>query len=94
MADIDQIPPIGAENDTTGERPQTPSLHTPPGSKTPPTVTTKRVHSIAGIRATSASVDADALSRRLKEFESAGRPRDRTPGRSPSRKRQRVYGDR
>ncbi|KAI9771836.1 MAG: substrate-specific activator of APC-dependent proteolysis [Geoglossum simile] len=39
-------------------------------------------------------VDPDALSRALREFERAGRQRERTPGGSPSRKRQRVYGDR
>lgn len=39
-------------------------------------------------------VDADALTMALKEYEEAGRRRERTPGTSPSRKRQRVYGDR
>ncbi|KAH0559919.1 Fizzy- protein [Trichoglossum hirsutum] len=40
------------------------------------------------------AVDPDALSRALREFEQAGRQRERTPGQSPSRKRQRIYGDR
>lgn len=40
------------------------------------------------------SVDPDALTKALKEYEEAGRRRERTPGTSPSRKRQRVYGDR
>lgn len=80
-------------------RPTTPSLPTPTGSKTPPTISRKEfgesstnLHS----RKTSEAMEADALSRRLKEFETAGttRTRERTPGRSPSRKRQRVYGDR
>jgi cell division cycle 20-like protein 1 (cofactor of APC complex) len=44
-------------------------------------------------RATEA-MEAEALNRRLKEIENAGRQRERTPGRSPSRKRQRTYGDR
>jgi cell division cycle 20-like protein 1 (cofactor of APC complex) len=40
-------------------------------------------------------IDPNVLSKALlKEFEDAGRHRDITPGGSPSRKRQRVYGDR
>jgi cell division cycle 20-like protein 1, cofactor of APC complex len=82
----------------TSNRPQTPTLPTPLGSKTPPTISAKRfIEPEAGMsamqRATEAR-EADALNRRLREFESAGRQRDVTPGRSPSRKRQRVYGDR
>ena len=42
----------------------------------------------------SEAVDADALSKALKEFEEAGQVRERTPVGSPHRKRQRVYGDR
>ena len=45
-------------------------------------------------RAGSEPVDANALNRALKDFEDARRTRDRTPGASPSRKRQRIYGDR
>ncbi|KAL9113443.1 MAG: hypothetical protein Q9227_002484 [Pyrenula ochraceoflavens] len=79
-------------------RPHTPTL-SPPRSKTPPThlgrqaqldLDGARRHSRAG----SEAVDPDVLSRKLKEMESAGRQRELTPGRSPSRKRQRVYGDR
>ncbi|KAI9886694.1 MAG: hypothetical protein M1823_001470 [Watsoniomyces obsoletus] len=44
------------------------------------------------------SVDPDELSRALNDLnevnEAVTRPRERTPGGSPSRKRQRVYGDR
>ncbi len=44
------------------------------------------------------SVDPNALSRALNDLnevkEAGARPRQRTPGGSPSRKRQRVYGDR
>lgn len=40
------------------------------------------------------AVDAQALTRALEDFEDAGRQRDTTPSGSPSRKRQRVYGDR
>jgi len=40
------------------------------------------------------AIDPNALSKALlKEFEDVGR-RESTPGGSPSRKRQRVYGDR
>lgn len=44
--------------------------------------------------AASKPLDPNALSNRLKEMEDAGRVRERTPGASPSRKRQRTYGDR
>lgn len=39
-------------------------------------------------------MDPTALSKALKGMEDAARVRERTPGASPSRKRQRVYGDR
>ena len=45
-------------------------------------------------RAGSLPIDPNALSKALKDFEDARRTRDRTPGASPSRKRQRIYGDR
>lgn len=45
-------------------------------------------------RAGSEPVDPTALTKALKDMEDAGRVRERTPGASPSRKRQRVYGDR
>ena len=83
------------------DRPHTPSLTTPPRSKTPPTVTTRRTRQSlgngegpSGLRADLEAIEADALSRRLRESENGGRQRETTPGRSPSRKRQRVYGDR
>ncbi len=83
----------------TSDRPETPTLNTPPGSKTPPTIAGNR--SLVGNgesrrnlpRAGSEALDPDLLAKRLKDHDSAGR-RDRTPGRSPSRKRQRIYGDR
>lgn len=83
----------------TNIRPKTPSLPTPTGSKTPPTISSKRFLATFGEtsnvqRTSTEAMEADALARRLKEIENAGRPRDFTPGRSPSRKRQRVYGDR
>lgn len=75
------------------------NLVSPPGSKTPPVPTSKR-NSLRPNQSSdknpkrSESVNPDALSKALKEFEEAGRQRERTPGTSPSRKRQRVYGDR
>lgn len=44
--------------------------------------------------AVGAAVDADQLQKVLREYDEAGRARDTTPGGSPARKRQRVYGDR
>ncbi|EHY57343.1 substrate-specific activator of APC-dependent proteolysis [Exophiala dermatitidis] len=80
------------------QRPRTPSLPTPVGSKTPPTISSKRFtgnnEGMSAIQRATEAMEADALHRRLKEIESAGRQRERTPGRSPSRKRQRIYGDR
>jgi len=80
-------------------RPRTPSLPTPADSKTPPTIAGRRFieigeSSLHTQRTATEAMEADALNRRLKELENAGRPREMTPGRSPSRKRQRVYGDR
>ncbi|KAF7897285.1 hypothetical protein EAF00_005513 [Botryotinia globosa] len=88
----------------------TPPISTPPRSSTPPTTTSKRmterkpqgenVNSSRNASRTHRSnvdaVDSNALSKALlREFEdSGGRHRDITPGGSPSRKRQRVYGDR
>ncbi|KIV90817.1 hypothetical protein PV10_05424 [Exophiala mesophila] len=80
------------------DRPRTPSLPTPGGSKTPPTIAARHFldenDGLTAIRPTTEAMEADTLNRRLKEFEYAARQRERTPGRSPSRKRQRVYGDR
>jgi cell division cycle 20-like protein 1, cofactor of APC complex len=85
----------------TSDSPQTPTLNTPPGSKTPPTIAGTRSMIENGEsrpslpRAGSEALDADLLARRLKDHDSAGRRQiQRTPGKSPSRKRQRIYGDR
>lgn len=85
----------------------TPPVATPPRSTTPPIVGEKRKsdrkvmadNSAQRGRATGTpgadAIDPNALSKALlKEFEDAGKTRDITPGGSPSRKRQRVYGDR
>ncbi|KAG9202029.1 substrate-specific activator of APC-dependent proteolysis [Epicoccum nigrum] len=69
----------------------TPALISPPESKTPPTASHKRNKSISR---NSEPVDASALSKALKDFEQAGKARERTPIASPSRKRPRIQGDR
>ncbi|EEP82807.1 conserved hypothetical protein [Uncinocarpus reesii 1704] len=77
------------------------NLVSPPSSNTPPTVRTKS-HSLhtgpepAKFRSRLGSepINAGALAKALKDFEDVGRQRERTPGTSPCRKRQRVYGDR
>ena len=81
------------------ENPETSTLASPPAAKTPPTVTSKRGYlNTQGIngaeREGSEPVDPITLSKALKDMEDAGRTRERTPGASPSRKRQRIYGDR
>ena len=89
---------------TTGNvntRSQAANIVSPPGSKTPPSMPTKRTilypdnmgnrpRAVEGAE----PVDAGALSKALMDYEEAGRQRERTPGTSPCRKRQRVYGDR
>lgn len=86
-------------NQPSVEDVHTPKLPSPPGTKTPPTVSGKRIGSARNIsdlvpqRTGSEPIDALALSKAL-QFEQAGRQRERTPGESPKRKRQRVYGDR
>lgn len=76
-----------------------PALVSPPDIKTPPLLTGKRNHLNGSLahgkdRAGSEPIDSSALSKALKDFEEAGNIRERTPGGSPSRKRQRIYGDR
>ncbi|KAK5130637.1 substrate-specific activator of APC-dependent proteolysis, partial [Cryomyces antarcticus] len=82
----------------------TPTLISPPGTKTPPTATSKRPlltdksngsgNGSRGDDRGSEPVDPDQLNKALERFEQAGRQREHTPGSSPSRKRQRIYGDR
>lgn len=84
----------------------TPPIATPPRNTTPPPQAEKRKsdrkatddsarNDRAAMGSAADAVDPNALSKALlKEFEDVGRHRDVTPGGSPSRKRQRVYGDR
>lgn len=75
----------------------TPTLISPPESKTPPTASHKRnqaAFTSTHERTTSEPIDASALHKALEQFEQAGRVRARTPTASPSRKRARIYGDR
>ncbi|KAL4960591.1 WD40-repeat-containing domain protein [Aspergillus stella-maris] len=84
-----------------GARPAATHIVSPPGSRTPPSMPSKTTlfyPDSSGAqhtrRHTSGAIDPNALTRALKEYDDAGRSRERTPGASPSRKRQRVYGDR
>lgn len=83
----------------TADDSRSPPLVSPSDIKTPPSLTGKRNYLNGSLaqgkdRAGSEPIDPSALSKALKEFEEAGTIRERTPGGSPSRKRQRVYGDR
>ena len=80
----------------TLQRPSTPSLPTPTGSKTPPTISSRRSlangESSANIQRQTMEPEQNSIMQKLSEM---GRQRERTPGRSPSRKRQRTgVGDR
>jgi cell division cycle 20-like protein 1 (cofactor of APC complex) len=78
------------------------NMVSPPASTTPPSIPAKKTifyQDNLGTRPQpdeegSEPVDPDALTKALKDMEDAGRQRERTPGMSPCRKRQRVYGDR
>lgn len=104
MADTsqDREKAVSSESAAKGSvRSQALNLASPPGSKTPPSMPLKRTilfpDNLGGrqrLPEGSEPVDAGALTQALKDYEDAGRRRERTPGTSPSRKRQRVYGDR
>lgn len=77
------------------------NMISPPASTTPPSVPAKKtifypdnLGNRSRSERESEPVDAKALDKALKDLEDAGRQRERTPGMSPCRKRQRVYGDR
>ncbi|KAF2769947.1 WD40 repeat-like protein [Teratosphaeria nubilosa] len=86
-----------AGNSATNQHPPshnapTPTLLSPPRSKTPPTVIGKRSHSerLRSNRSGTEPVSATALNKALQQVEDAGRPRSTTPSGSPSRKRQKM----
>lgn len=87
-------PPQTLISPLTMDEKRTPALASPPDSRTPPTVNGRRGKMNGTERAGSEPINASALTKALKEFEDSGSARERTPGASPSRKRQRVYGDR
>jgi cell division cycle 20-like protein 1 (cofactor of APC complex) len=77
------------------------NMVSPPASTTPPSLPAKKtvfysdnLDNRPRTEKESEPVDARALDKALKDIEEAGRQRERTPGMSPCRKRQRVYGDR
>lgn len=80
------------------DNPRTSKL--PPSSgvtKSPPLASGKRQHANGHnehTRGSSEALDPIALNQALRDFDEAGRSKEKTPTGSPSRKRQRVYGDR
>ena len=94
---VDAIEVSVSSTERVQEEVQTPTLISPPESKTPPTETHQRnasAFAFNGADKNSEPVDGSLLSRRLESLEHAGRVRERTPTASPSRKRQRIYADR
>lgn len=89
MSQLESNPLQTAPNDL-----RTPTLLSPPESKTPPTEMLPR-HTDPARSANIQPIDASALTRALENFEQTGRQRERTPEASPRRnKRQRIVGDR
>lgn len=80
------------------DNPRTSKL--PPSSgvtNPPPLASGKRQHANGRnerTRGSSEVLDPIALNQALRDFDEAGRSKEKTPTGSPSRKRQRVYGDR
>ena len=90
---------ISATAATTVDGLDPPALASPPQTETPPITVGKR--SLGNIklsngleRGVSEPVDAGALSQALRGVDKAGSLTQRTLGGSPSRKRQRIWGDR
>lgn len=95
------LPAAGLNPKLSGRAANVANIASPPGSKTPPSMSSRRTLFFPEpsarqqkSRTEAEPVDADALAMALKKYEEAGHRRDRTPGSSPCRKRQRVYGDR
>ena len=97
QATFEDVVANNAQSKTTADL-HTPTLISPPDTRTPPTATHQRNQpSDAGARHSergSGAIDPDVLSIALKNFEDNGRQREHTPGGSPSRKRQRTNWDR
>lgn len=105
MAGTEQLPSIAdvesQESIVEGSF-RTPALQTPPRVQTPPPDPQRKSErkqageaSNRTERGSVSAIDPNALNKLLlKEFEDAGKHRDITPAGSPSRKRQRMYGDR
>lgn len=77
------------------------NIASPPGTRTPPSMPSKKTlffpETMSSRKKSQTGqdlIDPDALTKALRDYEDAGHRRERTPGTSPSRKRQRVYGDR
>ena len=88
---------IGLSETAMGD-PQSYPPPSPPSSKTPPITAAKHIMNgsqAKGLpRAGSEPIDPTALTKALRNFTDVGQSRERSLGASPSRKRQRVYGDR
>ena len=97
QATVDDVVARNAQSKNTAEF-HTPTLISPPDTRTPPTATHQRqqpndAETRYDEREPSA-IDPNVLSNALKKFEDNGRQRELTPGGSPSRKRQRTNWDR
>ncbi|KAH7127094.1 WD40-repeat-containing domain protein [Dendryphion nanum] len=93
----DEVGPPVPTTENPSDQIATPTLLSPPESKTPPTATHKRNQIDFALNPrdrNSEPIDPTALSRALEHIDQAGKVRERTPTASPSRKRQRIYGDR
>lgn len=93
--------PARSKGKSSGTAASALNIASPPGSKTPPSMPSKKtlffpdtMHNRHKSQGSADPIDPDALAKALMDYEDAGRRRERTPGTSPSRKRQRVYGDR
>lgn len=82
------------------DREEPPALFSRSEAATPPLISeAKRVQANGTMRRGheregSEAVDAEVLSKALREVKDGVQSRERTPTSSPSRKRQRIYGDR
>lgn len=87
--------------DIPSDHPRTPALASPPRTSTPPLQSDRtgnrsnaNIGNASEHQKGSRAVNPDQLTRALQNVEGGARQTDRTPAGSPTRKRQRVYGDR